>query len=101
MKLRNLTLVGLLLTVMLAVTACGAQQEGDGAATPKQSTINEQQEIKRAKKIIHQAVDGMLPKPKLDQVGSAPLGACIARDDGGSDDRLQVSLAYKLTGVPG
>ncbi|MFE2696378.1 hypothetical protein [Streptomyces mirabilis] len=39
MQLRNLTF-GLLLTVMLAVTACGAQQEGDGAATPKQSTIN-------------------------------------------------------------
>ncbi|MFF0132552.1 hypothetical protein ACFYTG_43810 [Streptomyces mirabilis] len=94
MKLHNLTWIGLLLTVMLAVTACGAQQEGDGAATPKQSTINEQQAIKRAKKFIQQAVDGMSPKPKLEQVGAAPVGACIARDDGGSDDRLQVSLAY-------
>ncbi|MFE2565033.1 hypothetical protein [Streptomyces mirabilis] len=103
MKLRNLMSIGLMLTVMAAVTACGASQdgEGDGAATPKQTTMNEQQAIKRANEIIHQAVDGMSPKPKLEQVGAAPVGACIARDDGGPDDRLQVSLAYKLTGVPG
>jgi hypothetical protein len=102
-KLRNLMSIGLLVTVMTAVTACGASKDGkgDGAATPKQTTMNEQQAIKRANEIIHQAVDGMSPKPKLEQVGAAPVGACIARDDGGSDDRLQVSIAYKLTGVPG
>ncbi|MFD8391634.1 hypothetical protein ACFV2N_21175 [Streptomyces sp. NPDC059680] len=63
--------------------------------------MNEQQAIKRAEEIIHQAVDGMSPKPKLERIGPTPVGACIARDDGGPDDRLQVSLAYKLTGVPG
>ncbi|MGW1806487.1 hypothetical protein [Streptomyces sp. NPDC002078] len=63
--------------------------------------MNEQQATKRAEEIIHQAVDGMSPKPKLERIGPEPVGACIARDDGGPDDRLQVSLAYKLTGVPG
>ncbi|WP_234438334.1 hypothetical protein [Streptomyces sp. NRRL S-340] len=63
--------------------------------------MNEQQATKRAEEIIHQAVDGMSPKPKLERIGPAPVGACIARDDGGPDDRLQVRLAYKLTGVPG
>ncbi|MGW7527627.1 hypothetical protein [Streptomyces sp. NPDC054783] len=63
--------------------------------------MNKQQATKRAEEIIHQAVDGMSPKPKLEQIGPTPVGACIARDDGGPDDRLQVSLAYKLTGVPG
>ncbi|WP_258382477.1 hypothetical protein [Streptomyces sp. NTH33] len=63
--------------------------------------MNEQQAIKRAEEIIHQAVDGMSPKPKLEQIGPTPVGACIARDDHGPDDRLQVSLTYKLTEVPG
>ncbi|WP_256257075.1 hypothetical protein [Streptomyces sp. MUSC 14] len=63
--------------------------------------MNEQQATKRAEEIIHQAVDGMSPKPKLERIGPEPVGACIARDDGGPDNRLQVSLAYKLTGVPG
>ncbi|TVZ75925.1 hypothetical protein [Streptomyces sp. BK340] len=102
MKLRNLMSIGALLTAMVAVTACGAHgSKGDGAATPKQVAMNEHKATKRAEEIIHQAVDGMSPKPKLERIGPTPVGACIARDDGGPDDRLQVSLAYKLTGVPG
>ncbi|MFJ4864797.1 hypothetical protein [Streptomyces sp. NPDC088748] len=63
--------------------------------------MNEQQAIDRAEEIIHQAVDGMSPRPTLERMGPAPVGACIARDDHGPDDRVQVTVAYKLTGVPG
>lgn len=103
MKLRNLLSIGALLTAMVAVTACGGHgdEKGDGATTPKHVAMNEQQATQRAEEIIHQAVDGMSPKPKLERIGPMPVGACIARDDGGPDDRLQVSLTYKLTGVPG
>ncbi|MEU8837683.1 hypothetical protein AB0D97_00960 [Streptomyces roseus] len=63
--------------------------------------MNEQQAIDRAEEIIHQAVDGMSPQPKLERMGGAPVGACTARDDHGPDDRVQVTVVYKLTGVPG
>ncbi|MFJ9580207.1 hypothetical protein ACIRQF_27965 [Streptomyces sp. NPDC101191] len=63
--------------------------------------MNEQQAIDRAEEIIGEAVDGMSPRPTLERMGNAPVGACIARDDHGADDRVQVTLIYKLTGVPG
>ncbi|MFE1861682.1 hypothetical protein [Streptomyces anandii] len=103
MKLRKLISVGALAIAMVATSACGAHEgeNGDGGATPQHVAMNDQQALKRAEEIIHQAVDGMSPKPKLEQIGPTPVGACIARDDHGPDDRLQVSLTYKLTGVPG
>ncbi|MEU3217355.1 hypothetical protein [Streptomyces sp. NPDC006971] len=85
--------------MMVTVTACGTQED-DGDA-PKQITMNEQQAIDRAEEIIRQAVDGMSPKPVLERTGPEAVGPCIARDDHGPDDRLQVTLFYKLTGVPG
>ncbi|MFD5327011.1 hypothetical protein [Streptomyces sp. NPDC127092] len=63
--------------------------------------MNEQQAIDRAEQIIHQAVDAMSPKPTLERTGPETVGPCIARDDHGPDDRRQVTLFYKLTGVPG
>ncbi|WP_234323401.1 hypothetical protein [Streptomyces sp. NRRL F-2580] len=63
--------------------------------------MNEQQATDRAEEIIHQAVDVMSPQPTLERFGPATVGPCIARDDHGPDDRLQVTLFYKLTGVPG
>ncbi|MGW7356404.1 hypothetical protein ACWGI0_06980 [Streptomyces sp. NPDC054802] len=63
--------------------------------------MNEQQAIDRAEEIIHQAVDGMSPEPTLERMGPAPVGPCIARDDHGPDDRVAVTIIYKLTGVPG
>ncbi|MGW7460782.1 hypothetical protein [Streptomyces sp. NPDC054797] len=86
----------------ILVTACGAKGDGQetGGKAP-QVTMNEQQAIDRAEEIIHQAVDGMSPKPTLERMGHAPVGACIARNDSRSDDRVQVTVVYKLTGVPG
>lgn len=103
MKLRRLISAGALAIAVVTASACGAHQgeKGDGGTTPKHVAMNDQQAVKRAEEIIHQAVDGMSPKPKLERIGPAPVGACIARDDHGPDDRLQVSLTYKLTGVPG
>ncbi|WP_346165488.1 hypothetical protein [Streptomyces javensis] len=92
-----------LLAVALATTACGSEQGGQGKhdkATSKQVTMDEEQATKRAEEIIHQAVDGMSPKPTLKRSGPVPVGPCVA-DDHGSDDRLQLSLSYDLTGVPG
>ncbi|MFB6984670.1 hypothetical protein [Streptomyces sp. NPDC056304] len=89
----------LLVAMTVVVTACGAQK--DGGEAPKQVMMNEQQAIDRAEEIIHQAVDGMSPKPTLERTGPETIGPCIARDDHGPDDRLQVTLFYKLTGVPG
>lgn len=43
----------------------------------------------------------MMTKPTLERTGPAIVGPCIAKDDSSSDDRLQVALFYKLTGVPG
>ncbi|MFJ1641121.1 hypothetical protein [Streptomyces sp. NPDC088256] len=83
----------------VVVTACGAQR--DGGESPKQVTMNEQQATDRAEEIVHQAVDGMSPTPTLERTGPETVGPCIARDDHGPDDRLQVTLFYKLTGVPG
>ncbi|MFB6776723.1 hypothetical protein ACFCX0_04670 [Streptomyces sp. NPDC056352] len=98
------TLPAAALLVMTAmVTACGAQEDGQqtGGRTSKQVTMNEQQAIDRAEEIINQAVDGMSPKPTLERTGPETIGPCIARDDHGHDDRLQVTLFYKLNGVPG
>ncbi|MFD8954886.1 hypothetical protein ACFV0B_39170 [Streptomyces xanthophaeus] len=63
--------------------------------------MNEQQAVDRAEEIIRQAVDGMSAEPTLERTGPETVGPCIARDDHGPDDRLQVTLFYKLTGVPG
>ncbi|MFC9298759.1 hypothetical protein ACFTWH_22765 [Streptomyces sp. NPDC057011] len=63
--------------------------------------MNEQQAIDRAEEIIQQAVGGMSPQPTLEPMGGAAVGACVARDDHGPDDRVQVHVVYKLTGVPG
>ncbi|MFK0049658.1 hypothetical protein ACIQU4_37275 [Streptomyces sp. NPDC090741] len=103
MKLRKAVPAAALLAMTIMVTACGAQGDGQktGGKAPKQVTMNEQQAIDRAEEIIHQAVDGMSPQPTLERMGNAPVGACIARDDHGPDDRVQVTLVYKLTGVPG
>ncbi|MGW4163189.1 hypothetical protein [Streptomyces sp. NPDC004788] len=102
MKLRRVIPAAALLAMTIMVSACGAQgdEQETGGNAPKQVTMNEQQAIDRAEEIIHQAVDGMSPKPTLERVGPAPVGACIARDDHGPDDRVQVTVAYKLTGVP-
>ncbi|MDP9613537.1 hypothetical protein [Streptomyces demainii] len=103
MKLRTTMVVVALLAVALATTACGSEQDGQGKhdkATSKQVTMDEEQATKRAEEIIHQAVDGMSPKPTLKRSGPVPVGPCVA-DDHGSDDRLQLSLSYDLTGVPG
>ncbi|MEU6506903.1 hypothetical protein [Streptomyces sp. NPDC046942] len=92
-----------LLCAAVAITACGSQQDssGNGATKSKQATMDEQQASARAEEIVHQAVEGMSPKPTLKRTGLRPLGACIARDDGGPDDRVQYRLTYQLTGVPG
>ncbi|MFF9401574.1 hypothetical protein [Streptomyces sp. NPDC014744] len=103
MKLRKALLAAALLAMTVTVTACGSQEDGreNGKKTPKQVTMNEQQAIDRAEEIIQQAVASMSPKPTLERMGPQPVGACIARDDHGPDDRVQVTVAYKLTGVPG
>ncbi|MFE7114497.1 hypothetical protein ACFU99_03620 [Streptomyces sp. NPDC057654] len=96
--------IALMATVMaVAVTACGTPHDGkaDGGATPKQVKMDEQQAIKRAEEIIHQAVDGMSPKPTLKHLGRDAVGPCLARDDHGPDGRVQVRVAYQLTDVPG
>lgn len=92
-----------LLCLTAAVAACGTQQDGsgNGPTKSKQATMDEKQAAERAEEIVHQAVDGMSPKPTLKRTGLRPLGACVARDDGGSDDRVQYRLTYQLTGVPG
>jgi hypothetical protein len=90
-----------LLCAAVTITACGSQQNSGGATKSKQATMDEQQASARAEEIVRQAVEGMSPKPTLKRTGLRPLGACIARDDGGPDDRVQYRLTYQLTGVPG
>ncbi|WP_128977427.1 hypothetical protein [Streptomyces roseicoloratus] len=92
-----------LLAMTLMATACGAQEDGPdtGGNAPKQVVMNEQQAIARAEEIIGEAVDGMSPRPTLERMGPAPVGPCLAHDDHRPDDRVQVTLIYKLTGVPG
>lgn len=92
-----------LLCLTAALAACGAQQDGNGngASKSKQATMNEKQAAARAEEIVHEAVDGMSPEPTLKRTGLRPLGACVARDDGGAEDRVQYRLTYQLTGVPG
>ncbi|MFJ3726286.1 hypothetical protein ACIPYQ_27505 [Streptomyces sp. NPDC090045] len=86
--------VAALLALTVTATACGG-----GAA--KQVTMTEQQAVDRAEEIIRQGVGTMSPQPTLERFGPATIGTCIARNDSRSDDRLQVTLFYKLTGVPG
>ncbi|MGW2614410.1 hypothetical protein [Streptomyces sp. NPDC001500] len=103
MKLNRTISAVALLCMAAAVAACGTQQDGsgNGATKSKQATMDEQQASKRAEEVVHQAVDGMSPKPTLKRTGLRPLGACVASDDGGSDDRVQYRLTYQLIGVPG
>ncbi|MGA4839533.1 hypothetical protein [Streptomyces sp. G45] len=100
MKARRLFGVAALLVMACGVTAC-AQDDGDGDVQAGQDTMNEQEARERAQDIVRQAVDGMAPKPTLKRVGPEAVGPCVARDDHGHDDRLQVSLTYQLTDVPG
>ncbi|WP_405708803.1 hypothetical protein OG264_12670 [Streptomyces xanthophaeus] len=92
-----------LLAVVTTGTACGAKGDGreTGGRAPQQAMMSEQQATDRAEDIIRQAVDGMSIEPALERTGPGSIGPCIARDDHGPDDRLQVTLFYKLTGVPG
>ncbi|WP_329379927.1 hypothetical protein OG625_13900 [Streptomyces sp. NBC_01351] len=53
--------------------------------------------IDRAEEILRQAVAGMSPEPTLERIGALPVSPCIARDDNGLDDRLQVTLAWSAT----
>jgi hypothetical protein len=62
--------------------------------------MDEQQAMRRAEEIVHEAVDGMTPKPTLKRTGMSPVGACVA-DDHSAGERRQVALSYQLTGVPG
>ncbi|MGW6981023.1 hypothetical protein ACWGE1_16460 [Streptomyces sp. NPDC054932] len=86
--------VAALLVLTVTATACGG-----GAAKPV--AMSEQQAVDRAEGIVRQAVDAMSPRPAPERTGPATVGPCIAKDDSRSDDRLQVTLFYKLTGVPG
>ncbi|MEV5510508.1 hypothetical protein [Streptomyces orinoci] len=63
--------------------------------------MNEQQATERAQQIIHQAVDGMSPKPTLKLSEGPSVGSCLAREEHGHDDRVQLTVTYQLTGVPG
>ncbi|MFD7882990.1 hypothetical protein ACFV3N_11215 [Streptomyces bauhiniae] len=54
----------------------------------------------RAQRIVHQAVDGMTPRPTLRRTGLRPVGACVA-DERSAGGRVQVRVTYQLTGVPG
>jgi hypothetical protein len=99
MNLLRVVPVGALALLAVAVTGC-ATETGDGAAGGKVK-MNEAQAIERAESILHQAVDGMSPKPTLKPLREATVGPCLARDDQSADDRVQVRLAYQLTDVPG
>ncbi|MFG3590198.1 hypothetical protein [Streptomyces sp. NPDC047990] len=92
-----------LLCLTAALAACGTQHDGNGngASKSKQATMHDKQVAARAEEIVHEAVDGMSPGPTLKRTGLRPLGACVARDDGGAEDRVQYRLTYQLTGVPG
>ncbi|MFD5651027.1 MULTISPECIES: hypothetical protein [unclassified Streptomyces] len=62
--------------------------------------MDEQQATRRAEEIIHQAVDGMSPRPTLKRSGLRPVGPCLA-DEHSSGERVQVRITYQLTDVPG
>ncbi|MEU7055154.1 hypothetical protein [Streptomyces sp. NPDC046197] len=102
MRLSRAMSIIAVLTASVAVAACGSGQTGSsgGSTASKQVTMDEQQATKRAEEIIHQAVDGMSPKPTLKRTGLTPVGACVA-DDHSAGERQQVTLSYQLTGVPG
>ncbi|MGW7637482.1 hypothetical protein [Streptomyces decoyicus] len=98
MNLRRLISSGALIAAAMAATSCGVQKDGETAAEP--SKMNEKQAIERAEQIIHQAVDRMSPQPALNPVRNW-THSCLAREDHGPDDRVQVTRSYQLTGVPG
>ncbi|MFJ8009324.1 hypothetical protein [Streptomyces fagopyri] len=103
MKLSGITPAVLLLAMTVAISACGTQDggAGGGSTTSKRVIMDERQATKRAEGIIHQAVDAMSPKPTLKRTPLKLMGSCLAGDDHGSDDRVQLRLSYQLTGVPG
>ncbi|TWV57106.1 hypothetical protein FRZ03_02925 [Streptomyces misionensis] len=102
MKLSRAMAVIAVLTASTVLAGCGSGQKGNsgGETGSKQVTMDEQQATKRAEDILHQAVDGMSPKPTLKRTGLNPVGACLA-DDHSAGERRQVTLSYQLTGVPG
>ncbi|MEX3103734.1 MULTISPECIES: hypothetical protein [unclassified Streptomyces] len=102
MKQRRLALVGALLIIAFAATACDGQKSsgGGGSMDGGQEKMNEERASARSEEIIHQAVDRMSPKPTLKRSGLRAMGACVA-DEPGSGDRVQFRITYQLTGVPG
>ncbi|WP_254641169.1 hypothetical protein [Streptomyces sp. BV129] len=94
--------MSLVALLALAVTGCGSgKTAGTSDGTPtKQAMMDEKQATERAQEVVQEAVAGMSPKPSLRPTGPRPLGECLA-DDHSAGERLQVSLTYQLTGVPG
>ncbi|GGU17037.1 hypothetical protein GCM10010289_43480 [Streptomyces violascens] len=106
MRLRSAVMTATILLMMVGAAACGNGDSGHSRQSDKTpqnraGNMDEQQATKRAEEIIHQAVDGMLPKPKLKRIGPLPVGPCLADDNSSSSGRKQVALTYQLTDVPG
>ncbi|MCT7355119.1 hypothetical protein N4P33_23625 [Streptomyces sp. 15-116A] len=89
------------LAMAVGMTACGKVSGDASGRTPsKQGAMDEQSAMKRAEEVVHEAVDGMSPKPTLKRDGMEPVGPCAA-DYHTTRQRKQVRIAYQLTGVPG
>ncbi|WP_326697463.1 hypothetical protein OG909_09060 [Streptomyces sp. NBC_01754] len=105
MKFRPAALTTALLIMAIGGSACGSGS-GDGGKSDtttqnRASKMDAQQATDRAEEILHQAVDGMSPKPQLKSIGPATVGPCLMDDGNSSADRKQVILVYQLTDVPG
>ncbi len=90
------------LAMAIGLAACGTGQTGNkGDGTPtEQARMDAQHATDRAEAIVHEAVDGMSPKPTLKRTPLESLGPCLA-DDNSSGKRMQAHVTYQLTGVPG
>ena len=99
---RSICLVAAVLTATFGVTACDSGHSGNKSdrTPPEQVTMDEQQATLRAEEVIHEAVEGMSPRPVLKRTGLRPVGPCLA-DDHSTGERVQVRITYQLTGVPG
>ncbi|MER6946814.1 hypothetical protein ABT294_22550 [Nonomuraea sp. NPDC000554] len=95
--------VRLITAAVILVAGCAPGGGPGGAMNPSadKPTITKAQALTRIEQLINGTVSVIHPKPQLDLYQpSLNDGLCLDPQDGGSEDRIEVSREYYLRGLP-
>ncbi|GGT43958.1 hypothetical protein ACFFV7_33140 [Nonomuraea spiralis] len=95
--------VRLITAAMVLVAGCAPGGALGGSMNPSANkpTITKAQALTRIEQLINGTAGVIHPKPQLDLYQpSLNDGLCLDPQDGGSEDRIEVSRSYYLRGLP-